>query len=65
MTYMLIFKSYLGDEMKVEEWHYFSDLEDLYNYAAWRLTFAGTENSYDRYDIQVKLTEADNTPPAA
>lgn len=65
MPYMLIFKTYLGDKMKSEEWHYFSNLEDLYNYAAARLKFVGAENSYDRYDIQVKLTKADNTSLAA
>ena len=65
MPYMLIFRSYLGDKMKSEEWHYFSNLEDLYHYAAARLKFVGRESSYDRYDIQVKLTEADNTPLAA
>lgn len=64
MPYMLIFKAYLGDEMKFEEWHYFSCLNDLYNYAAARLVFIGSETSYDRYDIQVKLTEADNAPLA-
>lgn len=62
---MLIFKYYLGDEMKLEEWHYFSDLEDLYNYAAARLKFVGAESSYDRYDIQVKLAKTNNTPIAA
>lgn len=62
---MLIFKCYLGDELKSEEWHYFSILTDLYSYAAARLEFIGAENSYDRYDIEVKSTEADNTPPAA
>ena len=62
---MLIFKAYLGDRMKFEEWHYFSHLEDLYNYAAARLKFVGAESSYDRYDIQVKVTETDNTPLAA
>lgn len=65
MSYLLIFKSYLGDEMKLEEWHYFSNLSDLYNYAAVRLMFSGRETSYDRYDIQVRLTEVDNTPLAA
>lgn len=65
MPYMLIFKCYLGNKMKSEEWHYFSNLEDLYNYAAARIKFVGAESSYDRYDIQVRLTEADNTPPAA
>lgn len=62
---MLIFKAYLGDEIKFEEWHYFSKSEDLYNYVAARLKFVGRESSYDRYDIQVKLTEADNTALAA
>ena len=65
MKYMLIFKGYCGVEMEVEEWHYFTNLSDLYNYAAARLKFVGSETSYDRYDIQVKLTEADNTPSAA
>lgn len=65
MTYMLIFKAYLGDRLEFEEWHYFSKLEDLYVYAAWRLTFAGTKNSYDRYDVQVKPIEVANTPIAA
>lgn len=65
MPYMLIFKSYLGDELKSEEWHHFCSLDDLYNYAAARLKFVGAESLYDRYDIQVKLTEADNTPLAA
>lgn len=65
MKYVLIFKSYLGDVMKSEEWHYFSNLKDLYDYAAARLKFVGSESSYDRYDIQVKLTESDNTPLAA
>lgn len=62
---MLIFKAYFGDELKFEEWHYFSNLSDLYNYAASRLEFVGRETQYNRYDIQVKLTEADNTPLAA
>lgn len=62
---MLIFKCYLGDVMKSEEWHYFDNLQDLYNYAAVRLKFVGCESSYDRYDIQVKITESDNTPLAA
>lgn len=62
---MLIFKVYLGNELKFEEWHYFNDLADLYNYAAARLKFVGNENSYDRYDIQVKLTSADNVPLAS
>ena len=65
MPYVLIFKGYLGDEMKFEEWHYFSNLADLYNYAATRLKFVGSENSYERYEIQVKLTEADNKPSVA
>lgn len=65
MPYMLIFKSYLGDSLKSEERHYFSNLVDLYSYAAARLKFVGAESSYDRYDIQVKLTEAYNTPLAA
>lgn len=65
MPYLLIFKAYLGDNMKSEEWHYFSRLDDLYNYAAARLKFVGAESLYDRYDIQVKLIEADNTPLAA
>ena len=65
MPYMLIFEAHLGDELKFEEWHYFNNLEDLYNYAAIRLKFLGSETSYDRYDIRVKLTETDNTPPAA
>lgn len=65
MPYVLIFKAYLGDEMKLEEWHYFSAISDLYNYAAARLKFVGDETSYDRYDIQVKLTEACDKPPAA
>ena len=65
MPYMLIFKAYLKDEMKYEEWHYFSNLHDLYAYASWRLEYAGTEHAYDRYDVQVKFTEADNTPSAA
>lgn len=62
---MLIFKCYLGNELKSEEWHHFTNLSDLYSYAAARLKFVGSESSYDRYDIQVKLTEADDTPPAA
>ena len=62
---MLIFKCYIGDQMKFEEWHYFSNLADLYNYAAARLKFVGGEYSYDRYDVQVKRTKADNTPLAA
>lgn len=65
MPYMLIFKAYIRDELKSEEWHYFNNLADLYNYAAERLKFVGRETSYDRYDIQVKVTEVDNTPPAA
>lgn len=65
MPYMLIVKAYLGDELKFEEWHYFCDLSDLYNYAAACLKFMGAESAYDRYDIQVKLTEADNKPLAA
>ena len=65
MPYMLIFKCYLGADMKSEERHYFSNLSDLYNYAAARLKFVGSESSYDWYDIRVKLTEVDNTPPAA
>ena len=65
MPYMLIFKGYLGDKIKFEEWHYFSTLDDLYNYAAVRLKYVGSETQYDRYDIQVKLTKTDNTPPAA
>lgn len=55
MPYMLIFKCYLGTELKSEEWHYFSNLEDLYNYAAARLNFVGTESLYDRYELEVKL----------
>ena len=62
---MLIFVCYLGDEMKSEEWHYFTNLNDLYHYAAARLKFVGAESSCDRYDIQVKVTEVDNTPLAA
>ena len=62
---MLIFKSYLGDTMKSEERHYFTNLSDLYNYAAAQLKFLGGETLYDRYDIQVKLTEVNNTPSAA
>lgn len=65
MPYMLIFKAYLGDQMMSEEWHYFSRLDDLYFYAATRLEFVGTKNSYDRYDIQVKVTEVDNKLLAA
>ena len=65
MPYVLIFKSYRGDELKYEERHYFSDLNDLYSYAAWRLKYAGTENSCNRYDIRVELTEVNNTPLAA
>lgn len=65
MPYMLIFKACLGDEVRFEEWHYFSNLGDLYNYAAARLKFTGSESSYDRYDIQVKVAETDNTPSAA
>jgi hypothetical protein len=65
MSYVLIFKSYLGDEMNSEELHYFSNLGDLYKYAATRLKFAGAEGLYDRYDIQVKLTEVDKIPLAA
>ena len=64
MPYMLIFKCYLKGELKSEEWHYFSDLEDLYHYAAVRLKFVGGENLYDRYDIQVKVSAA-NFPPLA
>ena len=62
---MLIFKAYLGDKMEFEEWHYFSNLSDLYYYAVARLKFLGDKNSYDRYDIQVKLTSADNMPLAS
>lgn len=62
---MLIFKSYLGDEMKSEEWHYFTNLSDLYHYAAARLKFVGNETSCDRYDLEVKIAKADNTPLAA
>lgn len=65
MQYMLIFKAYHGDKMASEEWHYFNNLSDLYNYAAARLTFVGSEKLCDRYDIQAKRTETDNTPPAA
>lgn len=65
MPYMLVFKAYLGDQLKFEEWHYFTNLSDLYNYAAVRLKFSGVETSYDQYDIQVKVTEVDNTPLAA
>lgn len=65
MPYMLIFKGYLEGRLKIEEWHYFSDLTDLYNYAAARLKFVGSETPYDRCDIQVKRTGTDNTPPAA
>lgn len=65
MPYMLIFKAYLGDQLMTEEWHYFSRLDDLYFYASARLKFIGAKNSYDRYDIQVKVTEVDNTPLAA
>lgn len=65
MPYMLIFKCYLGGLMKSEEWHYFSNLADLYNYAAARLKFVGCESSYDRYDIQVKLTEVVGIPSVA
>lgn len=65
MSYMLIFKGYLGDDMKFEEWHYFSNLNDLYNYAAGRLKFSGGKTSYDRYDIQVRLTKDDSISPAA
>lgn len=65
MTYMLILKVYLGNEMKFEEWHYFTTLSDLYDYVAARLKFVGGEASYDRYEIEVKLTESDNTPLAA
>lgn len=65
MPYMLIFKAYVGDDMKVEEWHYFNILSDLYSYAAARLKFVGGETSYDRYSIEVKITEPDNTPLAA
>ena len=65
MPYILIFKCYLMDVMQSEEWHYFSNLADLYNYAAARLKFVGRESSYDRYDIQVKLIKADNTSLAA
>lgn len=65
MPYMLIFKTYNGDEMASEEWHYFNNLSDLYYYAAARLKFLGNEGSYDRYDIQVKLTRADNIPLAS
>lgn len=65
MPYVLIFKCYLGNQMKSEEWHYFNNLSDLYSYAAARLKFVGDESSYDRYDIKVELTEADNPPLAA
>lgn len=65
MQYMLIFKAYLGGQMKAEEWHYFTNLSDLYSYAAARLKFVGGEGSYDQYDIQVRLAKADNTSPAA
>lgn len=65
MPYMLIFKAYTGDKIKFEEWHYFSNLADLYYYAAARLKFLGDESSCDRYDIEVKLTKSDNTPLAA
>lgn len=65
MQYMLIFKGYLGDELKFEEWHYFSDLGDLYNYVAAQLKFVGGKNLYDRYDIRVKNPKVDNMPLAA
>lgn len=65
MPYMLIFKAYIEEELKFEEWHYFSNLTDLYNYAAARLKIVGGETSYDRYDIEVKLAKTDNTLPAA
>lgn len=65
MRYMLIFKGYLGDELKFEEWHYFSDLGDLYNYVAVKLKFVAGKNLYDRYTIRVKNPEVDNMPLAA
>lgn len=65
MLYMLIFKGYRGDKLQSEEWHYFSNLDDLYSYAAWLLTFTGTKNSCNRYDLEVKPTKGDNIPLAS
>lgn len=65
MPYMLIFKFYLGGELMSEEWHYFSDLADLYHYAVVRLKFVEAENLYDRCDIQVEVSEANAISLAA
>lgn len=65
MPYMLIFKGYRGDKLIVDVTHFFNSLRDLHAHAACLLDITNPNVACDRYDIQVKFTETDNTPPAA
>lgn len=65
MLYGLVFKGYFMGEIKIEEHHLFSSLDDLYDYAVWLLEYMGNKHEYDHYDIQVKFPGVDYVPPAA
>lgn len=63
MPFELIIKGYWDNELRFEEYHFFSSMKDLNNYAATRIDFFGYTNSYNRYDIRVKVS-FDEEPPA-
>lgn len=64
MPYELIFKGYWDNEIRFEEYHFFSSLKELNRYAACRIDFLGNTNSCNRYDIRVNVS-FDEEPPAA
>lgn len=65
MPFELIFKGYWDNELRFEEYHFFSSLKDLNHYAACRIDFLGCTNSCNRYDIRVNVSFDKELPAAA
>lgn len=64
MPFELIFKGYWDDELRVEEYHFFSSVKDLNRYVARRIDFLSNANPCNRYDIRMNVSFDEERPAA-